>query len=693
MQPAPRSHERNATPGSSSGSRGVLSGVPGRTHRPSALPASAIRLRAYLIGLAGTLMVDLWIHYAELVLGGTRGHSALANTSIPLGAFCALFILVLLNRSLRSRAPRQALAPAELLVAYVMMATATVLSSSGMLHFIVPTVAAPIYFATAENRWAQLFHPYLKPWMAQTDAAALRGFYRGGEPVPVGAWLPQMATWCGFLVLLALTALCLAAIVRRQWVDRERLTFPTVFLPLELIRNDESFLSSRLLWLGAALPLVIGVFNNLNLNVPAMPRFDVRNQDLQPYITDPPWNAIGYTPVSFFPFVIGIAYLLSLDVVFSGWFFFLVTRAESVFGAANGLREGAAGGAQSVFPYLGHQGAGAFLAIAVLSLWLARGYLADVFRTALGKPWAARGSEGDEGRHHTPLEDRDEPLPYRWAGIGLLLGFTGLVLFAVAGGMRFWVAIIFFVVALAYWLAATRIRAETGNAWLFGPEVDANRLLTTSLGTAVYLPGELTMMAFLRSVSSFDLRCITMPHELDGFKMADGVGISPRRLVPPIILAVVVGAVATFWIALTIWYQYGALAKTDSWRTLQGRQPFELLAGYLTTPVKPDHAGSVAVAIGFAVTSALTLLRMRLTWWPFHPVGYALANTATMASTWVPFLIAWLCKSLVLRYGGMRLYRRSLPFFLGLILGDFLNGGFWTLLGCFTQISIYPINW
>lgn len=688
MQPLPPSSDKRVA---APETRGTGPETPSGPAAPPTLlsqtPAPRLRARAYLIGLVGTLLVDLWIHYAELVLGGTRGHSALANTSIPLGAFCALFVLVLMNRFLRSRAPRQALAPAELLVAYVMMTVATVLSSSGMLHFILPTVAAPVYFATAENRWAQLFHPYLKPWMAQTDPAALRGFYRGGEPVPVGAWLPQMAVWCGFLALLALTALCLAALVRRQWVERERLTFPTVFLPMELIRDDETFLSNRLLWLGAALPLIIGAFNNLNLNFPAIPRFDVRNQDLQPYFTNPPWNAIGYTPVSFFPFVIGVAYLLSLDVVFSGWFFFLVTRAESVFGAATGLREGAAGGAQSVFPYLGHQGAGAFLAIAVLSLWLARGYLADVARAAL------RGAGTQPAPREPAPDDSNEPLPYRWASLGLLLGFSGLVLFAVVGGMRFWVAIVFFLVALAYWLAATRIRAETGNAWLFGPEVDANRLLTTSLGTAIYLPGDLTTMAFLRSVSSFDLRCITMPHALDGFKMADGVGISPRRLVLPMVLAVVIGAVATFWIALVIWYQYGALAKTDAWRTLQGRQPFEMLAGYLTTPVKPDRAGSLAVAAGFAITSALTFLRMRLTWWPFHPVGYALANTPTMASTWVPFLIAWLCKALVLRYGGMRLYRRSLPFFLGLILGDFLNGGFWTLLGCFTRISVYPINW
>src|SRR5262249_10176766 len=151
------------------------------------------------------------------------------------------------------------------------------------------TVAAPVYFATEENHWGQLIRPYLKPWMAQMDPAALRGFYRGGQPIPVAAWLPQMATWCGFLVLLALTALCLAALVRRQWVDRERPTFPTFSLPVELTGNARPFLATRLLWLGAALPLVPGASNTLTLNSPPPPRLDVRNQDLQPYFPDPPW--------------------------------------------------------------------------------------------------------------------------------------------------------------------------------------------------------------------------------------------------------------------------------------------------------------------------------------------------------------------------------------------------------------------
>ena len=52
-----------------------------------------------------------------------------------------------------------------------------------------------------------------------------------------------------------------------------------------------------------------------------------------------------------------------------------------------------------------------------------------------------------------------------------------------------------------------------------------------------------------------------------------------------------------------------------------------------------------------------------------------------------------------LRYGGAEMYRQLLPFFLGLTevvgadLGDFANGGLWTLMGCIFDIHVYPVNW
>lgn len=43
-------------------------------------------------------------------------------------------------------------------------------------------------------------------------------------------------------------------------------------------------------------------------------------------------------------------------------------------------------------------------------------------------------------------------------------------------------------------------------------------------------------------------------------------------------------------------------------------------------------------------------------------------------------LVGWLSKALVLRYGGPDAYKRWRDFFLGLIFGDMLMGGLWTVV-------------
>jgi hypothetical protein len=58
----------------------------------------------------------------------------------------------------------------------------------------------------------------------------------------------------------------------------------------------------------------------------------------------------------------------------------------------------------------------------------------------------------------------------------------------------------------------------------------------------------------------------------------------------------------------------------------------------------------------------------------------------------MPLLIAWTCKWLILRYGGVRLHRRATHFFLGLILGDYLLGCAWPLVGWALGISTYSFQ-
>ena len=124
------------------------------------------------------------------------------------------------------------------------------------------------------------------------------------------------------------------------------------------------------------------------------------------------------------------------------------------------------------------------------------------------------------------------------------------------------------------------------------------------------------------------------------------------------------------------------------------KRPFERLQSYLLQQSGTDWHGVSFMGIGAALTVGLLLLRVNFLWWPLHPVGYAIAGTNTMDKVWMPFLIAYIVKSLVMRYGGPKLYQRLLPFFLGLIIGDLFNGGFWTLMGClFSNWHVYPMNW
>jgi hypothetical protein len=639
---------------------------------------SGVTPRAIIIGLIATTLIVLWVHYAELVLGGMRGHTAIVNTSIPVGAFNALFALVMMNILLSRIAPGWRLTPAELLTIYVMTAVATVLSSSGGMHMLIPTVTAAHYFASRENAWGELFHRFIPDWMAQSDEIALKGFYEGSATLELSRWATQMGVWSAFLIVFAFATLCLTLILRKQWIEREHLPFPTVMLPLELAKEGTPLLRNKLFWLSTGATFAIAWMNTLALNYPNIPNIHLRATDLSPSFVTAPWNAMGYTPVTFFPFAIGIGYLLSTEVVFSCWFFYLFAKGQLVVGSAAGWSQGPAGTAQSVYPYLAFQGAGAFLGLAFASIWISRRHLANVFRIA----FSSTGDPDPDARG------------YRIAVFGLIGSVITLIAFAVIGGVSLHVSVLFVILVLVYLMAATRIRAETGNAWPAGPEVDAFRLMTSVGGTGSYHASDLTVLTYLRAATAGqDLRGVCMPNQMDGLKIADSAGISPGKLAGAMMIAVVFGVIVSFVIALYVWTSYGAFAKTDSWRSMAGNTAFNNLADWLKNPRPPDKGGMTGFGIGASFTVLLAYLRTRYIWWPFHPVGYCMANTFTSYNIWMPFMIAWLCKIMIIRAGGMKLYRKAMPFFLGLIAGDFLGGGTTTLVGCFTSISVYPVNW
>jgi len=79
--------------------------------------------------------------------------------------------------------------------------------------------------------------------------------------------------------------------------------------------------------------------------------------------------------------------------------------------------------------------------------------------------------------------------------------------------------------------------------------------------------------------------------------------------------------------------------------------------------------------------STLLFLRHRFIWWPLHPIGFPIANTYTIVSYgWFSIFLAWLFKTIILKYGGISIYRALLPFFLGLVLGEFTTACMWVFI-------------
>jgi hypothetical protein len=92
---------------------------------------------------------------------------------------------------------------------------------------------------------------------------------------------------------------------------------------------------------------------------------------------------------------------------------------------------------------------------------------------------------------------------------------------------------------------------------------------------------------------------------------------------------------------------------------------------------------------GFVLVLILTFLRRRLLWWTLHPVAYPLASSWTMNWMWFPIFISWLIKRTLLKHGGIAAYRKAIPFFFGLILGEYFVGGMWNIYGVLWHRYVY----
>ncbi|MFQ6042595.1 MAG: DUF6785 family protein [Candidatus Poribacteria bacterium] len=615
--------------------------------------------KVILLGLLLVFVNCYWTTIVEIEWGSGDG-STLPLFVYPVFILC---VVTVLNSALKKFAPKVAMSQGELLALYIMMVMSGTIVGESMFEGLFGSILHPIRYATAENEWKELFHRYIPKWFTVTEKRALDSYYLGDsnlyEIKQLKLWLTPFLSWGSLTFALVALMLCLNVLLRKRWAEEEKLAFPIIQLPLAMTNDSgKSFFANKTMWAAFAIAFSIDIVNGLNYIYPAVPYIQVKLKNINVF-TEKPWNAIGWTPISLYPFAIGLAFFLPLDLSFSCWFFYIFRKFENIIGSIAGWRT------LPRFPYFDEQGSGAWIGLCIIALWISRKHLKGVFKRAIGRK--------------SIIDDSFEPMRYRTAFIGIILCALFLIFFCSKAGMSVWVIVLFFSIYFALHTAITRVRVELGTPqeiYFVNPE----RIMVRALGTRIFKTGDLTIMSYFYWFNR-GYTCPPMANQMEGFRMGEVGRMHPKGLLFAMVTAIVFGIVVSFWVNLDIRYKGGAEASVLNNKEFIGRESFAPLASWLVNPLKPDFPGILFMGIGLLFTFFLMAMRMRYFWWPFHPGGYALAVSYAMDYFWFAFLISWAVKYALLKRGGLATHKKAIPFFFGLILGDYVGGSIWAIIG------------
>ena len=626
-------------------------------------PSASVGWRSIAIGLILIPINCYWITYIELVQYS-------AQPTIVSLIFTVVFnVLVLmgLNGIFKRFLPRFALSQGELLVIYVMLSVASATAGHSMMEILVSTLGHAFWFATPENDWKDLFWRYIPRWLAVADKDVLSGYYEGDSTLYTKqhllGWLTPVVNWFAFLFALLFVMLCINLIVRKPWTEDEKLAYPIIQLPARM--TSEGFFTNRLMWIAFGLVAIFDIINGLHHVFPAIP--SVYEKAYRFRFTEKPFSAMGWLRLGIYPFVLGIGFLIPLDLLFSSWFFFWVWKGQQLIGSVAGL-EGTG------YPYINYQGFGAYMGIFLIAVWRSRKYLQNLL-----------------GAKVRSANTSDEPMSSQVLVLALIAGVTFLTLFCLKAGMSLSAILVFFGLYFAFSTAVSRMRAELGSPMhdlhYTGPE----RVMVAAVGTRRLGPNNLSMFSFFWFFTrTFDSH--PMPHQLEGFKLASTSGIRSRFMLFAILIALVVGILSQFWALISTPYRLGAVHEMSRVPIVYGSEPWRNLQNWLTHPLSPDYWALGFTGIGLLFSLFLMLMRMKFFWFPFHPAAYAtVCGSWAVNYIWFSLGIVWVLKLVLLKYGGRNAHRKAMPFFLGLILGQFTVGSLWTILGMVFNIPTYGI--
>lgn len=648
-----------------------------------------IRFRAFAIGVLLAVFICAVTPYNNAFLQATP----LGGGHFPLAPFVILVWLTLLIALLKLIFRNHILLTGkELLFAWILMVLVSGIAYTGLIRTFFINLTAPFHFATVENRWEETLQPFLPHAWYPQNANAVQMLYDGlpgGRQmpwrevifqIPWSAWIGPLTIWSGFILLCYAMMILTVNIASRQWLHHERMNLPLLQVPQmiedaldqhQLIR----FFSNRYVRAGILIPVLLHLLNGLNFYFPSIPQIPTLIL-AGPYIPSQGiFSGFIKLKIYLYPAFIGLAFLTSKQISFSFWFFYLIgglligllgILGYSIPDAALGITFG---------PTLARpeetQMLGAYGVFFVFLLWLGRQHLTEVIRQAFGLS--------------PSVSTTDEWISLRMSFWGLSIGFSGLVAWCHYFGMPLWVSVLFLLACFMVMIVATRVICQGGIAYftLTAAPIDG---LTALFGPKLFSGAGILMAAVIQKVLFVDLRESLMPSLLHAGKITNRLS-RQRLIISGIGFVLVIGVIVSFFSMLFLCYRYGIRELELDWATRTTLGVYDNIQTYMNAPPARSNWVIIFSLAGAAVMTGLVICYHRIYWWPIHPIGYLTAYSSAMRILWISFFLGWLCNALCMRYGGVSLFKKLRYFFIGLIIGDFLMGGIWAVIGLWGNTS------
>lgn len=631
--------------------------------------------RAFIIGLlfaAGIALLEPYVSWA-------KGWGGFSGNAFPGGAVMVLVLLTVgVNVVLKLVRRRWAFRQAELMLVWCMLIVAATFPGDGLARFWFSFTAAPPYLARRTDiAWEEdgaLTHaPEGLLLSKKPYSTAAEQYYEGGaRSVPWGHWAEPLLRWLIFFVLLYLTIFFLFAILRRQWVESERLMFPLARVPLEFTEesaagrllprlfSEKGFVLGMAVALGfrlfRAFPLFFGADSTIPLSMP-----------LKDIFSGTPLQPMAFQNVSLWVSAIGFAYLVPADVSLSVWFFYFFARFErqTVYWMGYGNLGG---------PLMQWQQCGAYIAFTLGVLYMARRHLWTVVRKAVGVGEA---------------DDSEEPVPYRWAFWGLLVSAGGCLGWYLYHGMRLPATLAVFALIMCWYVVYARVVSQAGlyvarTTWRLPNIVhglSGGSAFSPAGAVIANLQGPLLVMGGTAYLS---------PMAANAFRISEVFDRKRRRLlVPVLMIAFLVSVACGTWTFLNTAYDIGGASFSDTWaQTSEIKWRMDTAQRIIKQPYQSAKAYPGFLGLGLGLMGFMMFMRWRFYWWPMHAIGLLTCSSWHAHRLWAPFLLGWLCKMAIMKVGGGGRLRQGRYFFIALIMVEFTMGGISTLVRWLTAGAV-----